>query len=113
MLGKNYDIPLSDLEGLPSELSLLKKMIKVIFLMTFVEISLPNASAPVLNGILFKVYKKCSKIANFFFKIFQACSKRYEIPIQWPSAQEIYFPKVSNPSDNKLSDFLTIALLKL
>lgn len=81
--------------------------------MTFVEILLPNASAPVLNGILFKVYKKCSKITNFFFKIFQACSKRYEIAIQWPSAQEIYFPKVSNPSENKLSGFLTIALLKL
>ena len=72
-----------------------------------------NASAPGLNGIPYKVYKKCSKITKFLFKIFQACFKRCEIPIQWRSAQEIHIPKVSNPSENKLSDFRPIALLNV
>ena len=61
-----------------------------------------NASAPGLNGIPYKVYKKCSKINKFLFNIFQACFKRREIPIQWQSAHEIYIPKVSSPSENKL-----------
>ena len=52
-----------------------------------------------------------SQISKFLFKIFQVCFKRCEIPIQWRSAQEIYIPKVSSPSENKLSDFRPIALL--
>ena len=43
-------------------------------------------------------------------KIFQACFKRCEIPIQWRSAQEIHIPKVSYPSENKPSVFFPIAL---
>ena len=72
-----------------------------------------NFSAPGLNGIPYKVYKKCPKIRKFLFKIFQTCFKRCEIPIQWRSAQEIYIPKVSSPSKNKLSDFRPIALLNV
>ena len=72
-----------------------------------------NASAAGLNRIPYKVYKKCSKISIVLFKIFQACFKRCEIPIQWRSAQEIHIPKVSNPSENKLSDFRPIALLNV
>ena len=72
-----------------------------------------NAPAPGLNGIPCKVYKKCPRISQFLFKIFRACFKRCEIPIQWPSAQEIYIPKVSSPSENKLSDFRPIALLNV
>ena len=72
-----------------------------------------NASAPGLNGIPYKVYKKCPRISKFLFKVFQACFKRCEIPIQWRSAQEIYIPKVSSPSENKLSDFRPIALLNV
>ena len=68
-----------------------------------------NASAPGLNGISYKVYKKCPRISKFLFKIFQTCFKRCEILIQWRSAQEIYIPKVSSPSENKLSDFCPIA----
>ena len=72
-----------------------------------------NASSPGLNGISYKVYKKCPRISKFLFKIFQACFKRCEIPIQWRSAQEIYSPKVSSPSEDKLSDFRAIALLNV
>ena len=72
-----------------------------------------NASAAGLNGIPYKVYKKCSKISKVLFKIFQVCFKRCEIPIQWQSAQEMHIPKVSNPSQNELSDFRQIALLNV
>ena len=61
----------------------------------------------------YKVYKKCSKISKVLFKIFQVCFKRCEIPIQWRSAQEMHIPKVSNPSQNELSDFRQIALLNV
>ena len=43
-------------------------------------------------------------------QVFQAF-KRGEIPIQWRSAQEIYISKVSSPSENKLSYFLSRVLL--
>ena len=72
-----------------------------------------NASAPGLNGIPYKVYKKCPKTSKFLFKIFQACFKRCQIPIQWRSAQEIFIPKVSTPSNTKISDFRPIALLNV
>ena len=116
MVDKNYDIPLGNLEDLPPEPSLLKKFNKSSFSYNaFLEILLTcrNASAPGVNGIPCKVYKKCSEISKFLFKIFQACSKRCQIPIQWRSAQEIHIPKVSNPSENKLSDFHPVALLNV
>ena len=92
---------MGNLEGLPSEPSLLKKINKSGFSYDFLEIlsSHRNASAPSLNGITYKVYKTCTKISKFLFKNFQACFKRCEIPIQWQSAQEIYIPKVSSPSE--------------
>ena len=84
LVDKNYDIPLGNLEDLPPEPSLLKKFNKSSFSYDFLEILLTrrNDSAPGLNVIPYKVYKKCSKISTFLFKIFQACFKRCEIPIQ-------------------------------
>ena len=108
LVDKNYDIPLRNLGDLPPKPSLLKKFNKSSFSSNeFFEILLArrDASAPGLNGIPYKVYKKCSKISKFLFKIFKACFKRYEIPIQLRSAQEIHILKVSNPCENKLSDF--------
>ena len=116
MVDKNYDIPLGNLEDLPPEPSLLKKFNKSSFSYNdFFEILLTrrDASAPGLNGIPYKVYKKCSKISKFLVNIFQAYFKRCEILIYWRSAQEIHIPKVSNPSEKKLSDFSPIALLNV
>ena len=116
LVDKNYDIPSANLEDLPLEPALLKKFNKSFFSYNdFLEIllTLRNASAPGVNGIPYKVYKKCSKISKFLFKIFQTCFKRCEISIQWRSAQEIHIPKVSDPSENKLSDFRSIALLNV
>ena len=114
LIDNNYDIPLGNLEG--PERPLLKKSNKSCFSFAdFFEIlsSRRNASAPGLNGISYKVYKKCPKISKFLFKIFQTCFKRCEIPIQWRRAQEIYIPKLSSSSENKLSDFRPIALLNV
>ena len=86
LIENNYDIPLGNLEGLPPEPLLLKKFNKSCFSFDdFFEIlsSRRNAAAPGLNGIPYKVYKKCPKISKFLFKIFQTCFKRCEIPIQW------------------------------
>ena len=116
LIENNYDIPLGNLQGLPPEPLLVKKFnISCFSFDDFFEIlSLRrNASAPGLNGIPYKVYQKCPKISKFIFKIFQTCFKRCEIPIQWRSAPEIYIPKVSCPSENKLSDFRPIALLNV
>ena len=116
LFDNNYDIPLGNLEGLPPEPLLLKKFNKSCFSYDdFLEIlsSRRNASAPILNGIPCKVYKKYPKISKFLFKIFQACFQRCEIPIQWRSALEIYIPKVSSLSENKQSDFRPIALLNV
>ena len=107
---------MGNLEGLPPEPFLLKKFNNSCFSDNdFLEIlsSRRNASAPGLNGIPNKVYKRCPRISKFLFKIFQACFKRCEIPIQWRSAQEIYIPKVSSPSEDKLADFRPIALLNV
>ena len=107
---------MGNLEGLPSEPLLLKNFNKSCFSYDdFLDIvsSRRNASAPGRNGIPYKVYKKCPRISKFLFKVFQACFKRCEIPIQWRSAQEIFIPKVSSPSENKLSDFRPMAFLNV
>ena len=104
------------MEGLPPEPLLLKKFKKSSFSYDeFFAIlaTRRNASAPGLNGIPYKFYKKCPKTRQFLFKIFHACLERCEIPMQWRSAQEIYIPKVNTPSDTEPSDFLPIALLNV
>ena len=86
LFDKNYDTPLGNLEGLPPEPPLLKKFNKSSFSYDdFFAIlaTRRNASAPGLNGIPYKVYKKCPKTSQFLFKIFHACFKRCKIPIQW------------------------------
>ena len=116
LIDNNYDIPLGNLEGLPPEPLLLEKFNKRRFSFDdFFEIlsSHRHASAPGLNGIPRKVYKKCPKISKFLFKNFKTCFKRCKIPTQWQSAREIYIPKVSSPSENKLSDFRPIALVNV
>ena len=51
-------------------------------MMTFFEVlsTQRNASAPGLNGIPYKVFRKLSKISKFIFKIFQACLKYMKLP---------------------------------
>ena len=71
-------------------------------------------SSPGLNGIPYKVYKKCPKINKFPFKFFLSCMNKGIIPLQWQSAKEIYIPKVNPPTaHNIISDFCPIALLNV
>ena len=72
-----------------------------------------NASAPGLNGIPYKVYKKRPKINKFLFKFFLSCMNKGIIPLQWRSAKEIYTPKINPPTAYNISDFRTIALLNV
>ena len=75
---KNYDTALGNLEGLPPEPPLLKKFNKSSFSYDdFFAILAThrNASAPGLNGIPYKVNKKCPKPANFFSIFFMLVSK--------------------------------------
>ena len=67
----NYNIPLPDLEGLPDKPPLLKPFPTDCFSFEdFFQILSRgrHASAPGLNGIPYKVYKKCPKINKFLFK---------------------------------------------
>ena len=115
LFDNNYDILLGNLD-LSSEPSLFKKINKSSFSYDdFLEIFLAhrNAFATGLNGIPYKIHKKCSKKTKCLFKVIQACSKRCEIRIEWRSAQEIYIPTVRNPSEKKLSDFRLIVLLNV
>ena len=114
LLDNNYDILLGNFD-LSSE-PLLKKINKSSFSYDdFLEILLAhrNAFATGLNGIPYKIHKKCSKKNKCLFKVIQTCLKRCEIHIQWRSAQETYIPTVRNPSEKKLSDFRSIVLLNV
>ena len=85
LFDKNYDIPLGNLEGLPPKLPLLTKFNKSSLSYNHffaILATCRNASAPGLNGIPYKVYKKCPKTRKFLFKIFQVCFKRCQMPIQ-------------------------------
>ena len=98
LVDKSYDIPLGNLEDLPPEPSLLKKFNKSSFSYNdFLEILLTrrNASAPGLNGIPCKVYKKCSEISKFLFKIFQACFKDVKFPFNGEVLKRYIYPKLA------------------
>ena len=112
----NYNIPLADLEGLPDKPPLLKPFPTNCFSFEdFFQIlsTRRNASAPGLNGIPYKVYKKCPKINKFLFKFFLSCMNKGIIPLQWQSAKEICIPKVNPPTAHNISDFCPIALLNV
>ena len=112
----NYDVPLADLEGFPDKPSLQKSFPTNCFSFEqFFQIlsTRRNASAPGLNGIPYKFYKKCPKINKFLFKIFLSCMNKGIIPLQWRSAKEIYIPKVKPPTEHNISDLCPIALLNV
>ena len=111
---QSYNVPLGQLEGLPPQPQLIKMFKKGCFSYDdFLSLlsSRRNASASGLNGISYKVYKKCSKLSKFLFQILKFAFSEGEIPLQWQSAREIYILKLKTPSENSVSDFRPIALL--
>ena len=112
----NYNVPHTNLKGFPEKPSLQKSFPTNCFSFEdFFQISStrPNVSAPGLNGIPHKVYKKYLKIDKFLFKIFLSCMYKGIIPLQWWSAKEIYSPKVKPLTKHNISDFRPIALLNV
>ena len=116
LLDPNQDAPLPPLDDLPlppylsSQLSSFKFNIKDFYQ---VVNSRRNTSSPGLNMIPYKVYKKCSQISSYLFKIFQSVLRTNNIPIQWRVASEIYIPKVKPPCPSNIADFRPIALLNV
>ena len=109
----NYDVLLADLEGLPDKPRLQKSFPTNCFSFEdFFQIlsTGQNASAPGLNGMPDKVYKKTPKINKFLFKTFLSCMNKGIIRLQWRSAKEIYIPKVKPPTEHNISDFRPAAL---
>ena len=79
----NYDTPLGNLEGLPPEPPLLKKFNKSSFSYDDFFVILAtrrNASAPGLNGIPYKVYKKCPKKKPISFQNFSCLFQKVRNP---------------------------------
>ena len=75
----NYDVLLADLEGLPDKPRLQKSFPTNCFSFEdFFQIlsTGQNASAPRLNGMPYKVYKKYPKINKFLFKTFLSCMNK-------------------------------------
>ena len=98
LIDNNYNIPLGNLEGLPPEPPLLKKFNKSCFsFVDFLQIlSLcRNASGPDLNGIPYKVYKKCPKIGKFFSKFFKLVLKGVKFPFNGEALKRFTSPKLA------------------
>ena len=81
---------MGNLEGLPPEPPLLKKFNKSSFSYDDILATHRNASVPGLNGIHYKVYKKCVTKNKFIFKNFQACSKGAKSPPMAKCSRDIY-----------------------
>ena len=112
----NHDVPLADLEGLPDKPLPQRSFATNCFSFEdFFQMlhAWRNPSAPGLNGIPYKAYKKCPKLNKFLFKIFLSCMNKGIIPLQLWSAKEIYIPKVKPPTEHNISDFRLIALLNV
>ena len=113
---KLYDVPLSNLDGLPPSPSCSKPFpsssLKYKDFLTLLA-TRRNASSPGLNSIPYKVYKKCPQINTFFFNVFESCLKNCVVPIQWRYAREIFIPKCTTPMESNMKDFRPIALLNV
>ena len=72
-----------------------------------------NASAPGINAIPYKVYKKCPQLSHFLFNIFKSCLKHCVVPTQWQYAMEHYIPKTDKPSPSKIGHFRPIVPLNV
>ena len=110
------NFPLPPLEGLPPAPLIESAFISSGFkrdVFSRVLSTRRNASAPGVNMIPYKVYKKCTQIASFLFKIFTSCLRHAVVPIQWRIASEVYIPKSNPPSPSNIKDFRPISLLNV
>ena len=86
-----------------SHLTLFKKILK----------RTRNASRPGPNGIPYKVYKKCPKLASYLFSLHVGVLKSKRIPLQWRISDGIFIPKVDKANEKDIHDFRQIALMNV
>ena len=107
------EVPLGDLPGLPAfsgaTSSFDNKPLNRNVLNLIVKRK-RNASKPGVNGIPYKVYKKCPQILNYLFRIMKHVKSSGEVPLKWRIAEGIFIPKVEKPDSNNLADYRQIAL---
>ena len=107
LFDKNYDIPLGNFNSLQPELPLLKKLNESSFSYDdFFEIlsTHRNGSAPGLNVIPYKVYKKCSTISKFIFQFFKLVSNDVKFPFNGKLLKRNAFPNLAVlPRTNSLT----------
>ena len=114
MQDKLYDILLGELVRLPPQSPLANIFSK---LAHSHEDSLAillkhQTSAPGINEIPYKVYKKYHKLNNYLLKTFKFSFKKCEIPLQCKVPGK-FIPKVRIPLNSIISDFSPIALLNV
>ena len=110
------NVPLPSLECLPPHPSIYSPFVTQ--KLTFSEFkkivnSRRNGSAPGINKIPYKVYKKCPNICSYLFRLFKSCIKNCVVPLQWRMASEVYIPKNKNPDSTNINDFRPISLLNV
>ena len=109
-------VPLQPLDGLPS-ITKPKHSFPTGFFkerdFEKVVLSRRNGSAPGLNMISYRVYKKCTSIRRFLYQIIQSCYNTKYVPLQWRAAREAYIPKVKVPNPKNIKDFRPLALLNV
>ena len=107
------DVPLGELPGLPEFPRALttfdEKPLQYRFLGMVVK-KKRNASRPGVNGIPYKVYKKCPYILNALFRIMERVKQSGKVPLKWRIAEGIFIPKVDKPNSDSLGDYRQIAL---
>ena len=107
------DVPLGDLQGLPNlpevKTCFNEKPLHRSLLNSIVKHK-RNASRPGVNGIPYKVYKKCPNITNALFGIMKRVSQSGVVPLKWRISDGIFIPKVEKPDSKLLTDYRQIAL---
>ena len=69
------------------------------------------ASAPGPNGIPYKIYKCCQRLAQRLWKLLKVVWRKGELPVSWMLAEGCFIPKEENAKT--LGQFRTISLLNV
>ena len=64
-----------------------------------------NASQPDPNQVPYRVYKKCSRIMNYKFRIMFIAVRDKVIPLNWSVSDRIMISRVQNPRQSNLADY--------
>lgn len=70
-----------------------------------------SASAPGLNGVPYRVYKRCPMVLKLLWKLMRVSWKAQNIPSEWSRAVTTFIPKEQNSCN--INQFRGIALLNV